>query len=138
MAHGHKTHEGPGCRAEHDRHGHRHHHRGHGSYTEDRDGRSPGVGDEWRYGRGRRRPARREGPAARRGGEGREAVVSLVTALRQVGLTGDDGQRQSARVVIDGAVRAIWSILAEGPTAPAANTNADEEAGPAADAATEV
>jgi hypothetical protein len=85
--------------------------------------------------------------------EGREAVVSLITAVRQVVRVGDHAQRESARIVIDDAVRSIWSILAQGPTAPPvepvmAAPDADEtpaaadpagqgEAGAATDAATD-
>lgn len=132
------------------RHGHEgHRHHGHPGWAAD-EGRSRarrGPDDEGRGGRGRSRgpwagdvrdfgPGRRgwRGPdRGRPGGEGREALSALIVAVRQVAQIGDKGQRQAARAVIDDAVRAIWSILAQGPTATP-DAPATAEGGTAEDA----
>jgi hypothetical protein len=64
-------------------------------------------------------------------------VGSLIAAVREVGRSGDEAQRQAARAVIDNAVRAVWTILAQGPVlspdapAPAAGGDAEVEVEPA-------
>jgi hypothetical protein len=123
---------GSGGWGRHAEHGHRRHH-DHGPGPDDRRGRSMRGRDEDGRGHGghRRGPwagdARAFGPGrrgfrgtdhGRPGGEGREAMMSLIAAARQVGRTGDEAQRRAARAVIDSAVRAVWSILAEGPATP--------------------
>ena len=108
-------------------HGGHHHHHGHpeGRWAEPMGGWSGG-------GRGRRGRGGRPLPddvrafgARRRFGaddaregrqdEGRKALWALISAVRQVSVVGDEPQRESARVILDQAARAIWSILAQGP-----------------------
>jgi hypothetical protein len=82
----------------HHDHPHRHGHRDHGGRFE--------------------RPEFRSG----RGGALGITVASLIAAVRQVALIGDETQQQSARVLVEDAVRGIYSILAGGPT-PTAPTS---------------
>jgi hypothetical protein len=62
----------------------------------------------------------------------RATVAALIAAVRQVGRSGDEDQRASTRAVLDQATRTIYSILAQGPSAPpSAEPVADSEPGPA-------
>jgi hypothetical protein len=92
-----------------------------------RSGRGPSPMDE-RRGRTRRGSSSGDGRGRSHGGpptdgvRGRggmpPALAALVSAARQVGLVGDQGQRRAAGAVLEDAARRIYAILADLP-APA-------------------